>query len=157
MATSTDSSVASPSIKASRFSTTLKALKFSASKPPPPPPKDGNYYNLKSNRSFISLASESPFSPMNRSAASLLSSRSFSPPEPVPPLPVQPQKKRQFFSFGKKSSKPSVGPPTEDEGISLPWNFSVSRCVCLLLLFCLCTVQHNIHVDEGYISCVLFI
>ncbi|KAG5726666.1 hypothetical protein E4T56_gene4329, partial [Termitomyces sp. T112] len=115
MAASTDSSPASSSTKVSRFSTTLKAFKFSPSKPPPPPPKDGIYRNPQSSRSFVS---------MSRSAASLLSdvhsSRS---------IPPQPHKKRPFFRFGKKSASS----PTEDDGISLPWNFS-----------------HNIHVDEGF-------
>jgi hypothetical protein len=56
------------------------------------------------------------------------------------------KEKSSFFRFAKKSPKsPSIQspaveeapplppPPTDDAGISLPWNF-----------------QHNIHVDEGY-------
>ncbi|KAG6868783.1 hypothetical protein C0993_010710 [Termitomyces sp. T159_Od127] len=129
-------SASSSSSKVSRFSTTLKAFKFNGNsdKPPPPPPKDGSCYNLNINRSFVSLATESPLSLMNRSAMSLLSdvqsSRSLSPPEAVPPVPAYSQKKRGFFKFGRKSSKGSVesstSPPPGDEGISLPWNFSAS-------------------------------
>ncbi|KIK09564.1 hypothetical protein K443DRAFT_127473 [Laccaria amethystina LaAM-08-1] len=61
--------------------------------------------------------------------------------------PQSQKKALSFLKFPKRSPKSpsakSVGaseqleppPPTDDEGISLPWNF-----------------QHNIHVDEGYVG-----
>ncbi|KAG6902639.1 hypothetical protein C0995_013764 [Termitomyces sp. Mi166 len=148
LSTSNPNASSSSTAKVSRLSTTLKAFKFSnatTSKPPPPPPKDATYYTFPHNRSFVSLPT-SPMNPMhrNRSTTSLLSGvpslRSFSATDPVPPVPAQPQKKRGFFRFGKKSSKSSsvessTSTPAEDDGISLPWNFS-----------------HNIHVDEGFMG-----
>lgn len=42
-------------------------------------------------------------------------------------------------------------PEPTDDGISLPWNFQVSRLyyACIITDF---VIQHNIHVDEGYVS-----
>ncbi|KAG6811743.1 hypothetical protein H0H92_006009 [Tricholoma furcatifolium] len=115
---------------ASRFSTTLKAFKFSkekdkdkessgggggssssSSKPPPPPPKDGYYLN--SNRSFASLSPsvgpgpESPLSVSNKSATSLVPSPTERERE-VPPMPgggLLGRKKSAFFKFGRRNGK----------------------------------------------------
>ncbi|RDB23610.1 Serine/threonine-protein kinase pakA [Hypsizygus marmoreus] len=132
------------------------------SRPPPLPPKDAFYLRNRSLASLspdsLSIPGTplSPHSPqsqrlspdmhMNQSSMSLVSSaasgRSFSPADAM-----STQKKEKgsgFFKFGKRSPKPRSTksppatdalppPPTEDDGISLPWNF-----------------QHNIHVDEGF-------
>ncbi|KAF8064011.1 STE/STE20/PAKA protein kinase [Lyophyllum atratum] len=158
--------------KSSRFSTSLKAFKFSTkdkeSKPPPLPPKD--IYYLRNNRSLASLAPDSlsipnsPLSPhsqrslrpspdMNHSSISLVSSaasaRSFSPAEPMPPLPSQPLKKSKskgsgFFKFARRSPRvvSSKSPPPA-EAVPQPPNEDDSISMPW-------NFQHNIHVDEGF-------
>ncbi|KAG5644279.1 hypothetical protein DXG03_008764 [Asterophora parasitica] len=167
MASSSTSSTSHSNPKSSRFSTSLKAFKFSTKdkepKPPPLPPKD--LYFIQTNKSLVSLSHDSlsipgsPLSPhsqrlrpdmhMNQSSVSLVSSatsaRSFSPADLAPPAQLQRKKSKGsgFFKFVRRSPKGasskspagSEAPPSEDEGISMPWNF-----------------QHNIHVDEGLTS-----
>jgi len=151
MASSSALSTSNSNTKSSRFSTSLKAFKFSTkdkeSKPPPLPPKD--IYYLRNNRSLASLSPDSlsipnsPLSPhsqrsrrpspdMNQSSISLVSSaasaRSFSPAEPVPPLPSQPLKKSKskgsgFFKFARRSPRDvSSKSPPPTEAVPQPPN-----------------------------------
>ena len=150
MATSSASSISStPVPKPSRFSS-FKGFKLSREKslkPPPPPPKDPYY--LK-NRSLASLSPDSLFIPphsplspntqylrrpspdMNQSTMSLVSS----PPSCLPDDPPRLRDKKSAFfrlkrspksPLSKKSPSPDAlpPPPTEDENISMPWNFQV--------------------------------
>jgi hypothetical protein len=139
----------SPNTKHSRFST-FKVFKFTGSKPPPPPPKDANYvYSSSLNHSLLSFTS--PQSTHGKTTAS--SSLSVRTPSPSPSRAIQPSpsgsasvctlspdqspnnSKRGFFrkisglrkrSTSKNSRVTNPDETTDDEGISLPWNFQVS-------------------------------
>ncbi len=101
------------------------------SKPPTPPPKDPIYQQQ------IRL-STAPSSHLMTDGPSATTKK--------PPL--------GFFKFPKKSptrfGELVPPPPSEDEGISLPWNFQV-RLFLFLIVNCLTFPKHNIHVDEGYV------
>lgn len=153
MANSSASSISNSSgPKSSRFSTfkSFKLTRGKTEKPPPPPPKDPYYLR---NRSLASLSpdsfaipSPSPLSPnsqilrrpspdVNQSTMSLVSSSGSCPPDDPRSSTRQRDKKLPFFRLKrspkspltKSSSESDALPPipTEDENISLPWNFQV--------------------------------
>jgi hypothetical protein len=143
------SSMASTS-KHSRFST-FKVFKFTGSKPPPPPPKDVNYVYSSSSLNHSLLSFSSPHSVHGKTTAS--SSLSVRTPSPSPSRAIQPSPcdsasvstlspdqcpnkgKGGFFrkisglrkrSASKNSLVTNPDDTTDDESISLPWNFQVS-------------------------------
>lgn len=154
-----------------------------ASKPPPLPPKDP-YYLKNTNPSLTSLSPDSlslpgtPLSPQyarrgspnpSSSNMSLISSAaSMSPPlvQDQPASVSHPKKDtnaKGFFKFAKRSPRPptassselSQSPPaTDDEGISLPWNFQVSPFfveITFSTSSLYSSSQHHMHVDEAYV------
>lgn len=158
--------------KSSRFST-LRMFKLTPregkEKPPPPPPKDPSYLP---NRSMSSLSPDalsvppSPHSPHflsqyphrqspapSQSAVSLLSSAASQ--LSVSRADSAPKKKKSmgFIRFGKrsKSREPVVDELEGDAGITWPSNVQVSS----FLFFRAESndyLQHNIHVDDGYVQ-----
>ncbi|CAK5271133.1 unnamed protein product [Mycena citricolor] len=129
-----------PSSSSSRFST-LRVFKFGAKNPPAPPPKDPVYLAAR-NRSLASLSPESPLSPeqyatTNASAVSLVLPSGAAPQQPPPSASGSKRGGLFKFSSTSSSSKKSINhdSPTDDENISMPWNFS-----------------HNVHVDEGFVG-----
>lgn len=104
------------------------------SKPPTPPPKDPIYQQ----QIRLSTAPSSHLMTDGPSSSSASTKK----------LPLG------FFKFPKKSptrfGELVPPPPSEDEGISLPWNFQV-RLVLFFIVNCLTFSKHNIHVDEGYV------
>jgi len=135
----------------SRFST-LKVFNFAGGSksdngtlmPPPPPPKDRYYLYNKSMSSLSPNSFSMPSTPLSvgfspsgpsQSTADLHEFGSSLSPSSQSSAPA----KRGFF--GKMASKSKRNPrpvtpktpdtqspvPTEDDGISLPWNFQVSK------------------------------
>ena len=179
MASSSASSISgTPVPKPSRFSS-FRGFKLSrdkGSKPPTPPPKDPYYLKNRSLASLspdsLSIPPHSPLSPnsqflrrpspdMNQSTMSLVSPPISCPPDD-PQMPSRLRDKKSAFFRLKRSPKSPLSkkspladalppPPTEDENISLPWNFQVRTAVLVFLYFDLSNTQHNIHVDEGYV------
>ncbi|KAF5391716.1 hypothetical protein D9757_001668 [Collybiopsis confluens] len=144
---SSSSYLSPPQSRTSRFSTIKVFGKFGSKNkekgPPPVPPKDAPYY-LNSNRSFVSIASQYARKPSagslhpSHSTMSLASSAMTADSDAIqsPPTSAKIKSKKSGF-FGRKRSPGEDGSlkPTEDENISMPWNFQAS---------------HNIHVNEVY-------
>ena len=162
----------------------FKLLRHQGLKPPPPPPKDPYYLKNRSLASLspdsLSIPPHSPLSPhsqflrrpspdMNQSSMSLVSSAassSFSPPDISHPPNRQRDKVSAFFRLKRSPKSPLTKspplsdalppPPAEDENISLPWNFQVRDFYAHYCPFLsnLLSIQHNIHVDEGFVLCL---
>lgn len=166
--------------KSSRFST-LKMFKFNGKegkeKPPPPPPKDPYYLQNRSMASLspdsLSIPPQSPLSPHylsqyphrrspapSQSTMSLVSSAASQLSVPPVDQPA-PRKKKSinFLKFGKRSKSTSREPHADDlegdAGITWPSNFQVSSLLALLDSRIHGGLQHNIHVDDACVCCLL--